>query len=197
MAIQAVTGEDLDFYSLEQITDFIPGLESWPFAAFLALASRGLHVVDVERFNAKLFVQDARAALMQQAGDESVVSRVFEVSDIPRQVSIVRRCMDSPLIRFVERIPSIDDMIQALANKAKLIVNINVRVLRGVEGYAGHLVFVHGYSDGPFEVEDPGPPPHAGLRIDHEAFDRAWRSPTEGMANYIAISKEELDLTIT
>ena len=194
MAIQAATGEDLDPTSLEQMTDFIPGLESWPFASFLALASRGLYVANVEKFNAELFVEDARAALMQQTGDEAVVDRVFEVSDVSRQVALVRECIANPRIRFIERIPSMADMIGALEHKAKLIVNVNSRKLRGADGYAGHLVFVHGYADGLLEVEDPGPPPCESLRIDQEIFDRAWRSPTEGMANYVAISTDELEL---
>jgi hypothetical protein len=196
MAIQATTGEDLDANSLEQITDFTPGLESWPFAAFLALASRGLYVANVEKFNAGLFVEDARDALMQQVGDESVVDRVFEVSDVPRQVALVRQCIDNPRIRFIERIPTLDDMIGALEKNAKLIVNLNSRMLRGADGYAGHLVFVHGYADGLLEVEDPGPPSRAGLGIDLEAFSRAWHSPTEGMANFIAISVDELELPV-
>jgi hypothetical protein len=195
MAIQATTGEDIDPRSLERMTDFTPGLESWPFASFLALASRGLYVADVENFNAGLFVEDARAALMQQAGDESVVERIFEVSDVPRQAALVRQCIADPRIRFIERTPTTDDMIGALDKGAKLIVNVNSRMLRGADGYAGHLVFVHGYAEGLLNIEDPGPPSRPGLRIEPETFGRAWRSPTEGMANFIAISDHELDLT--
>jgi hypothetical protein len=195
MAVQALTAEDLDLSALEQMTDFTPGLESWPFASFLALAGRGLYVADVENFNADLFVEDPRAALIRQAGDESVVERVFEVSDVFRQTALVRQCIADPLIRFIERTPTTDDMIEALDKGAKLIVNVNSRMLRGADGYAGHLVFVHGYTEGLLNIEDPGPPYQPGLRIDTETFGRAWRSPTEGMANFIAISDHELDLT--
>jgi hypothetical protein len=192
MALQAVTGEDLSPEELEQITGFMPGLETWPFASFLALADRGLTVVDVESFDADLFVRDPRAALMRQANDASVVDRIFEVSDVARQVELVRACIASPRVSFVERIPSFDEMTAALARGAMLLVNVNTRILHGSEGYAGHVVFVHGYRDGQLDVEDPGPPSQAGARIDAETFGRAWRSPTEGMANYIAISKKPI-----
>jgi hypothetical protein len=195
MLLEALCSENLNEHALERLTDFTPGEESWPYATMLALASRGLYVTDVERFDPEAFVRDPRAALMEQAQDEAVVDRVFEVSNVPEQVALVRQCLADPHISFQERVPDLSELAAALGEGAFLLVNVNARKLREAEGYAGHIMFVHGYSDGTLAVEDPGPPARAGLLIGAEAFEAAWKSPTDGMANYIAVSQAPLGAT--
>jgi hypothetical protein len=111
---------------------------------------------------------------------------------VPEQVELVRQCLAEPRIAFHDRTPNVDELRGVLDEGAQLLINVNARKLAGTAGYAGHIVFVHGYSDDQLAVEDPGPPARQGLMIDGDAFDAAWRSPTDGMANFIAVSAQPL-----
>jgi hypothetical protein len=195
MAAQALTGELLTMDEVERLTGFEEGRESWPFASMLAFAEMGLTVTNTEAFDPDLFVRDPREALWQQLGDEEVVARQFEVSDVYAQVEILKNCLAHPRIEFRNRAPKPSDLQAQLEGDAVLMVMLNIRALHGREGYAGHNVLVHDGTDSTLTFEDPGPPPMAGQRVPLEDFVRAWQSPTEGMANIVRVAPESLATT--
>lgn len=188
MLFEGLTGKNYSDSELEKICGFVPGEEVWQFKWMLAAAARGLTVRSVDNFDAERFIESPRAELLRQTENPEVVDRIFEVSDVDGQVAFVRACLENPLIVFTQRVPSFEELDEAVTEESGALVNVNARVLSGKDGYAGHVVLLHRSSAGDLLLEDPGPPSHEGFVIDRGEFVKAWHSPSPRMANYIRVA---------
>lgn len=191
MLWQGLFGDELSARNADRVTNFKSGLQTWPFAAMLALADRGTFVSNVEDFDVKQFVADPTAELRRQCrGNEEVVQHILKVSDTQAEIEMARRCLEHPSIRFDQRVPNFDDLARTACSQATgVICNINYRAMVGEPGYNGHFILVDSIGDDDdVRIQDPGLPPLADHVVDKETFVRAWGGPDSGLPNMIVFS---------
>src|ERR1035441_10682024 len=74
MAWEGLKGEALTLEEGDRLTDFTPGLQTWPFAGILAFADSGAVVRNVENFDPNRFVVNPASEILRQSGgDEEFV----------------------------------------------------------------------------------------------------------------------------
>ncbi len=154
----------------------------------LAAADQGMSVVSVDNFDPDAFISDPASALLEETGDQTIVDRIFAVSDVRAQVPLVQTCLQHPNIQFERRLPTYQELTNAIRDDSGVLTNVNARALTGRDGYAGHVVVLHRLPSMELRLEDPGPPAHEGMLLEKDRFLSAWHSPTPAMANYIKVS---------
>ena len=193
MAWQGLTGSELSAEEAERLTGFVSAQQSWPFAAMLGLAERGLWIHYVEDFDPHGFTGDPESEIRRQSGDEEVVRHILEVSDVQQERARVQRCVEHPRITFDRRVPTLDDLGAAVNRQATgIICNVNYKALVGDDGYTGHFVLVDRIVEEGLRLQNPGLPPIPCQLVDIDRFCGAWKHPKETMGNALIVSSEGL-----
>lgn len=188
MVWQALTNEPLSTERAEELTGFMVGMQTWPFAGMLAFAERGLYVRNIEDFRPLAFLDDAAGEIRRQVQDDEVAQFIIDESDLKRERRLVERCLAAERITFDDRLPSFTDIVGATAAPRVIaIANVNHRALVGEDGYYGHFVVIDAAGDERVIVQDPGPPPRPAMHIATDTFLRAWKSPNPNAANLLVI----------
>lgn len=176
MIVEMLTGKDVTMAMAEMETGFVLGHNTWPFQSFLSLASRGMHVVDDELFDADLYAADPRAALFEQNQDEEVTQGMLDRSDVETERRRVVDCLDNPSISFLNSQPTVNDVRTAVELGGAVFANLNAKALRGQEGYAGHMVLVLGFDGQSVYLSDPGLPLEISIPSPLISFGRGGSS---------------------
>ncbi len=187
MVVDTALSRRLTWSESETLTGYVPERGTWQFQMLLAFADMGFNAVDHERFDAELFVRDPEAAIRQQIGDdEDTIQAVLDDTDLEAEAKRVRACLESPRVEFRNSVPTLEDMQGALADDAYVLATVNSRQFHGRgDGYEGHLVVIESL-DGMVRMKDP----FEGvgeLAVPVGDFINAWHSPSESMANFIAV----------
>ncbi len=189
MVWQGLTGSALSGEEAESITGFVSQQQSWPFAAMLGLAERGLWVRSIEDFDPRGFIRDPASEIRRQSEEEDIVSHVLRVSDVEQERSRVQRCLEHPRIEFERRVPSLDDLNTAVTRPATgVICNVNYKALVGEDGYTGHFVVIDQISQTELRLQNPGLPAIPDQVVDIGRFCAAWKHPSETMGNALIVA---------
>jgi hypothetical protein len=190
MVWEGLFGETLSPQRADELTLFVAGAQTWPFAGMLALAERGATVSNVEDFDPEAFVSDPYTEILRQSGgDKELTDKIVSVADADEQKPLVRRCLDHPRISFVRSNPTMADLRQATTlPDTAVICNVNYRALVGREGYNGHFVLVEKAISDELTIQDPGLPPLKDHQVDADTFMKAWSADGGGWTNMIVIS---------
>lgn len=189
MALERVTGELISSEVAERLTAFTPGYESWPHAGMLAAAQQGFKVVAIEDFAPADFIRDPYEEVERQVGSRDLASDILGAcADIEREKSLVRLCLQHPLVEFVQRSPGRADLVTELGRGSGIILNVNNNTLNGTDGYNGHFVTLTGADADGVVIQNPGLPPFQDQRVEWRRFLRAW-APEPGYANLVSFSK--------
>ena len=193
MAWQGLSGSALSLQDVEQLTEFEPGLQTWPFAGMLAFAKRGYVVRSVEDFRPRDFIDDPAAEIQRQAGDTEITEHVLKTSNVERQRTLVAACLEHPNVVFEARIPDINDLRDVGKRpQTAVMCNVNYKALVGKAGYNGHFVLVDRITDDNFIlIQNPGLPPVEDQKVTIARFLSAWKGISDRMANILAISASE------
>jgi hypothetical protein len=166
----------------------VDGSGTWQFQMLLALGSMGIAVVDHELFDPDKFLLDPEKAIRDQVADPIVAEKTLRDTDIPKEVASLAACLDSGNVEFINSIPSLNDLELRVNAGELLLISLNRNVLDGVPGHTGHMVVVNGIAKEGVRMHDPGPPANPNRIVSQDLFNRAWKSPSGSMANYIALS---------
>ena len=191
MVHEGLLGEKLTLEQAEKMTGFTPGKSTWPFMAMLSTLQSGLSVRNIEKnFNAELFVQDYKAAILKQTTPEML--QIFEeTSDLGKLSGLVAQTLLFEAMTYEEREPSWSDIIHYVKQPETAVTcNVNARALYGNrDGWVGHFVLVVDIDENKIILDDPGSPPEEHVMVEKEDFLNAW-SREPAVANLIVFSKD-------
>jgi hypothetical protein len=191
MVVVALTGSDPGADLADRLTGFVSGRGTWQFRMLLAFAGLGLEVVDHEQFDVTEFVHDPEGAIRKQVNDETVALQIIADTDIVAEAEALRKCLESPLVSFIDSAPTLPDMRDEIGKGALLICNVNRNSLLGKPGHLGHYLVVESIDNVGLRVHDPGPPGRLGVELSIAEFLQAWAHPSPTMANYLSIRVAE------
>lgn len=178
--------KDYSFEELDEKTEKVKDLWTWPTAGLLWMQSLGIGVELVETFDYQQFVKTPEEYLLEFFGKEAGKEQIKN-SDLPHEVGLIEKGLKH--FNIENRIPKQHDIVAALEQNKLVCVNINSKVLSGKSGYVGHFVVIKGYYDEGVIIHDPGLPPIENRKIDWKTFERAWGYPNEQAKNLIVFGK--------
>ena len=188
MAIEAFTGNRLDFPNLDELSGQSPGFYSWPLRITISLLDMGLEAKYIDIFNLNDFIQNPRNTLISFYG-ERVGTVQFEKSDIPRVREDAIALIEKYPHVLEYRTPDLTDIQNLLAQGYLLICNINAKKLAGKEGYSGHFVLVYGCTANTVTLHNPGLPPTPSQECSTENFLNAWSEGGDHYRSILAVRK--------
>lgn len=171
MLFKYLFDEDLTWEEIDKITKTIPGKASWTMAAHIALAERGVEVINIEPFDYQRFHDEGVDYLKNNFGEETAKyylekSNLLSVKDdIPKFLAIVHH---------ETRRATAEDIVKFLKEGFLLGAEINSRILNKGEGFSLHYVLITDHEDGFLVIHDPGPPPLKNRRVPKDEFLKAF-----------------------
>ena len=189
MIVDTLANQTISESEADKITGYVEGRGTWQFKMLLGFASFGLSVKDHENFNVALFLENPVKAIEEQTEDKDAIKGILDETDCEAEQKAVASCLQSPLIKFVDSIPKLDDLKNELSSNAFVIVNVNSKVLQNKPGREGHILIIEDILDDHIIVTDPGPQGGLGVKIPIDLFIKAWNSPSQKMANFISVKK--------
>lgn len=168
---------------LDQLTGKRPGCWTWPTTALLRLREMGLEVVTLEAFDYRSFADRGEEYLAEYLGP-AVAQAQAAHSDLTYEREMAGRFMEQGVPEM--RVPDFGDLEELLRQGYLVVCNVNVAVLKGGRGYAGHFVLVYALDERTVWFHDPGPPPAPGRTVGREQFMSVWAFPNEQARNLMA-----------
>jgi hypothetical protein len=192
MVVEALTGERVSARAAEELTDFVPGQESWPLAGISSLADRGLKVTLIEDFQPEGFLSSPSSEFMRQYGSKDAVESAMQEIDVQAEQRHLRACLRHPNVDFSSRDPTMGDVTRALSRRSTLLIpHCNYRELVGRSGYAGHYIVAKRFTRCFMVVDDPGLPARFDQRVAKSKFSQASRLTSTGGGSVIEVSGKE------
>lgn len=173
-------GKDFSWKELGKITAKAKGKATWPFAGNIWLAEHGMKVKVIQSFDNQCFINEGVSYIKEFAGEE-VAQWQNSHSDIKQERELAKESIKK--IENETRIPTIEDIKEALDNGYLATCGINSKVLAEKDGYVSHRVVLTGYTDKGLYLHDPGLPPKENRFVPYELFEKAWAYPEEKMKN--------------
>lgn len=189
MVMATLAGHDPGEARADALTGYVAGRGTWQFRMLLALADQHLHVINQELFDFEGFTVDPVGAIKNQVQDDHVVQLILDETDIAAEVDAVKKCLSSPFVQLLRRTPSIEDLFHQVTLGRLVMCNVNLQVLKGKREREGHVLIVEHIDEDRVVAHDPGPDGGLAREFDRELFFRAWRSPSDAMANLISVWK--------
>lgn len=177
------------YEELDKLSGKRPGCWTWPTTALLALKQMGLAVVLCEEFDYLAFAERGEIYLAEQLGSEVAAAQARH-SDLAYERDMARRFAAE--VPVEARAPGWTDLEELLAGGYSVICNVNLAVLNGWRGYAGHFVLVYEVGDTEVRFHDPGPPAKPGRTAPREKFLEAWAFPDARATNLMAFGPGSL-----
>jgi hypothetical protein len=146
-------GEDLTWEEIDRITKTIPGKASWTMAAHMALADRGVEVVNIEPFDYEKFETEGLAYL-EKNFDKDTVNWYREKSNLMVVKGDIPEFLKK--VKHETRRATGEDIDNFLAKGYLIGAEINSRVLNKKPGFSLHYVLVREANNGNYIVNDPG-----------------------------------------
>lgn len=163
--------EDLSWEEIDKITKTRPGKAPWTMAAHIALAERGVEVINIEPFDYQKFYDEGVDYLKNNFGEETAKyyleksNLLFVKDDIPEFLSIVHH---------ETRRATVEDIVNFLKEDYLVGAEINSRILNKREGFSLHYVLIVGYEDNTLIIHDPGHPPLESRKVFKDEFLKAF-----------------------
>jgi hypothetical protein len=175
---------DASWEVLDRITGKVDGLGTWPFAGLTWLCELGLDLTNVELMDNGRFATEGRAYIAELVGQEFAESLDpgLDLSPVQAHASVFVR-----KVRCEVRIPTLDDIREAVAARGLVICNVNSRALNGREGHSGHFVVVKGFDEEGLIFHDPGLPGEANRKFAFGAFEKVWASPSATVKTLVVV----------
>jgi|GEM_PF-5038940 len=176
MIVKTLTDKTISMKTAEKETGFVKGLQTWPFTAMFNLSNRGITLNSYEKFNAKLFSLDIKAALLKQTKDKELTKDILKITNISKEQTALKNCLTHPNINFINRIPNISDIKTSLNNNKLILTNVNARTLNETQDYSGHFVIIEQFnkSKDSLILQNPGPPAIGNQEVSIELFNKSW-----------------------
>lgn len=177
-------------YSWEELYTFCdkkPDKWTWPLRALINLSDTGFEVVNIESFDYDKFIIDPGVYMEEVFGKEMAESQVKH-SDISAEVENAKTFVKT--ISTINRIPDVNDLKDLLDQDYKLLINVNVRVLRDKEGYAGHFIILKYINDEKVIINDPDGDNGENNGYPLEKFLKAWSYPDEKARNIMGVRRK-------
>jgi hypothetical protein len=169
-ALEYFTDKQYTWEQLEDMTGYKPNTAAWTVKVWVELARQGFAIRMIEKFDYRRYQAERRAYLEQVFSDQKLAwqeehTHLLQIAPLlPDFLQTVQQEMRSP------QLADIDAM---LAEGYLVTVQLNSRVLDGREGFAGHMILVHGKDGDEYIAHDPGLPPKENSRITSELLFRA------------------------
>lgn len=192
MVCEAFTNKPVPMEQAEALTNYIDKRPTWAYQGILSWAENGLYVKYIEQFSHHDFVADPAKTIRDHVQNEEIAEWIVSVSDLEKEVSLVRACMNHPNISFDVRQPSVEDIRSYIEDECLVVVNVNYYGLLGQDKYVGHFVVIEDVHDESITLQNPGAPPISSQIVSKEVFLRAWYSPNEKLANMIVVSDRKI-----
>lgn len=186
MVLHALTGIDLGEKLADELTGFTPERGTWQFRMLLAFAQYGFCAIDHERIYVGDFVRDPAEALRRQL-PRSIADEYIADTDIEGERQALLACLQSPMIQFVDAVPSLRDMRQQLDHGNYVLCTVNSCILAQQPGHRAHMVVVDELDDMTVKIQDPGLPPIFDRIVTVSDFAKAWTSGSPSAANMIVV----------
>ncbi len=180
-------------WSWQELYDFCnkrEGLATWPQHAMVNIIERGYELRSMITYDDAAFVKDPEGYLIEFMGEEAAAWSI-ENSDMENAVAITKKLLsyEGKHEEFL-RLPTVEDIKQALDDGYLLHVSLNSRRLNKREGYVGHAILVYAYDEKHFYAQDSGPPEIAERAISYEDMMDAGMCPDRSnVLGFIAYRK--------
>jgi hypothetical protein len=189
MAAQSILGRVLSWEEADQLTGYVEGRDTWPYALFLSAAEMGMSIHSIELFDPQAMAKDPSEEVRRIFGPGEIAESVIGGMDLAYESELAARCLNNPRISFEVRVPNTADIESAISTDRLALVSLDYGLLHSTGEYEGHLVLVSGIDDVQAEIFDPGPPGDAALHLSREALEAAMHSPTEDSGAVIFVGK--------
>jgi hypothetical protein len=181
MALKLLGNPTLSMSEAEHLTGFREGVETWPYGMICALAEFGFEVRHIDGLSAVDLTSDPVTTLERSGLDKETLDYFLRITDFSQERQFVTRALNTGLVEFETRAPTVNDILEALNDGWLPIISLDAAVLnsRPRNGFEGHVVLALGLERGKLIVSDPGPPPEPRLEVSSDVLAAAMRSPTE------------------
>jgi len=174
-------------YSWEELYTFCdkkPDKWTWPLRSMINLSQMGFEVINIEQFDYEKFIVNP-VIYMEEIFGKEMAEAQDKHSDIPAEVENAKEFIKK--IKTEDRIPTISDLKDLLKQDYKLLLNVNTRVLRDREGYAGHAIILKYIDDKKVIINDPDGENGENNEHSLEKFLKAWEYPDEKARNIMGV----------
>jgi hypothetical protein len=165
--------EYLSWDEIDALTKTVPGRGSWTMAAHMALAKKGIEVVNIEPFDYAKYYQEGNLYLKANF-EPNTVKYYLEKSNLESVKEDIPIFLK--LVRHETRKASITDIDRLLDEGYLVGSEINSRVLNSLKGFSLHYVLIIGRDEYAYYINDPGggsAPPLENRRVKKTMFIQA------------------------
>lgn len=189
MTVHSMLGRDITWEEAENLTGYVEGRDTWPYAMFLSAADMELSIHSIEIFDPEAMANDPAKEVRRVFGPGEIADAVIAGMDAPHESDLAARCLRNPRISFEVRVPDGRDIETGIRNDRLALVSLDYGHLHATGEYEGHMVLVSGIDDDQAEIFDPGPPGDAALLVSREDLDASIHSPMEQAGAVILVGR--------
>jgi hypothetical protein len=180
--------EEYEWKQLEEISCKAEGKWTWPMAAYIWMAKKGLEVKSIRMFDYERFSKDPEGYLYEFFTPE-VAKAQIDHADIHEEAK--RAAIFAREFKGIRAVPTVEDIKRHLDEGYLVGASVNSKAMKHKEGYSGHFVVIFGYDEGGFIMHDPGLPPAPDRHVDYATFEKAWAYSGEKTKSMTAFRKKE------
>jgi len=189
MAYEAIGGPRLTMCQAEELTGFLPGVETWPYAMIASFAEAGYTVRHVDAVDAWALTSDPEPELRASGLDADTLAYFLKITDFEREHAFVTRAIATGKATFQVGAPDVTEIPIAFDEGWLPILSLDAAILAGREHteFEGHVVVVRGHDGDGLILDDPGPPARSGWTVPMAVVSAALKSPAEtsGTVTYV------------
>lgn len=194
MAHAVLSGQSITMTEAEAATGFVPGRETWPYAALGWFAANGYDVVHIDAVDAHAMVNEPVKELRRIGTDEATIDYFLKITDWASLERDLAVCDASGHVSFKSRKPEIADIRDGLRDGWLPMITVDLGVLATrKDEFQGHIVLATAVTDGRIEIQDPGPPPRWDWLVEDALLLSAMRSPAETAGTVTLVRRRASD----
>jgi hypothetical protein len=179
-----ISYKEYSWSELYELTDKKPDKWTWPMRSMLNLEKLGFEIVNIESFNYSKFIENPKAYLYQEYGEEVALAQI-QNSDIDIEVQNAKDFMEK--IESIYKIPDLEDLKSLLDQGFMLLLNVNNRILENRSGYVGHAIIIKEIGENEIVLNNPASKNGENNVHSLAEFMPAWSYPDEKARNIMAV----------
>lgn len=174
MVLRRYTSTDMSWEEIDAATKSVPGRGTWTICGDILLATRGIHVSNIEPVDYEELYKEGEPYLRKVFGKETAnyyLERSNIKSVLPDIPEFLRR------VHHETRRIQTAEIISILTEGACIGATINSSILNKKPGFALHYILLYDFDGTHFLLHDPGLPPMPSRKITVQEFESSFVYP--------------------
>lgn len=188
MVLNKFLKEKISFKEIDTFTGFRKGGYSFFPSTINFLLSKNLGCLYIDSFDYAKFAEKGKSYMGENIDDDTFVDFDKNV-DLDFEQKMMALNLKDKNFSFEKRIPSLDEMRNAIAQEKIIIVSINPNQLNLKDQYGSHSVIILSINEREVIFHDPGNPPIPNFKVERSLFEKAFYEDDPRVANCLIISK--------